>query len=63
MAKKPARKPSKAEAEFIRVRMAPAYKTWLRTFAERERSDISDLVDDALAHYALARGMEAPPKR
>ena len=39
------------------------YKDWLGRFAERERSDVSDLVDDALVAYANLRGFETPPKR
>ena len=49
--------------DFLRVRVSGAYKAWVTRFAEAERSDMSDLIDDALAAYAKARGFEVPPKR
>ena len=49
--------------DFLRVRVSGAYKAWVTRFAEAERSDMSDLIDDALVAYAKARGFEAPPKR
>ena len=38
-------------------------KDWLMRCAEHERSDMVDLVDDALAAYAKARDFESPSKR
>ena len=49
--------------DFLRVRVSGAYKAWVTRFAAAERSDMSDLIDDALAAYAKAQGFEAPPKR
>ena len=55
---------SKADrADSVRIRVSGSYKDWLVRFADAERSDMSDLIDDALAAHAKARGFEAPPKR
>ena len=50
-------------ADFLRLRVLRRDKAWVMRFAEAERSDMSDLIDDALGGYAKARGFEAPPKR
>ncbi len=67
MAKKKKAAPGKAAAgpkkQILGIRGSDAYKDWLVRFAESERSDMVDLVDDALAAHAKARGFEAPPKR
>jgi hypothetical protein len=55
--------PSGPKRQILGMRGSEPYKEWLARFAERERSDMVDLVDDALAAYATARGFEAPPKR
>jgi len=52
-----------ADVDFLRVRVSGAYKAWVTRFAEAQRSDMSDLIDDALAAHAKAQGFEAPPKR
>jgi hypothetical protein len=57
------RTPQAGGPDFLRVRVSGAYKAWVTRFAEAERSDMSDLIDDALAAHAKARGFEAPPKR
>ncbi len=49
--------------QILGIRGSEAYKDWLARFAEHERSDMVDLVDDALAAYANAKGFEPPPKR
>jgi hypothetical protein len=49
--------------DYIRARVTPAFKEWAQRFADHERSDISDLLDNALAHYARARKFDPPPKR
>lgn len=49
--------------QILGIRGRDAYKEWLARFAEAERSDMVDLVDDALEAYAKAKGFEAPPKR
>lgn len=59
----PATTPASDRVEFIRVRVSGAYKDWLGRFAESERSDMSDLIDDALEAHAKAQGFEPPPKR
>ena len=58
-----ARKGPQMPAGFFRLRASGEFREWLARFAESERSDMSDLVDDALAHYAKARKFEPPPKR
>jgi hypothetical protein len=45
------------------IRGREAWKEWLIRFAEHCRSDMVDLVDDALESYAKAKGFEQPPKR
>jgi hypothetical protein len=57
------RTPDAGGPDFLRVRVSGAYKAWVTRFAAAERSDMSDLIDDALAAYAKAQGFEAPPKR
>lgn len=49
--------------QILGIRGSEAYKGWLSRFAEHQRSDMVDLVDDALAAYAKTQGFEAPPKR
>lgn len=49
--------------QILGIRAGESYKDWLVRFSQRERSDMVDLVDDALAAYAKARDFEAPPKR
>jgi hypothetical protein len=59
-------RPAAAEGpkrQILGIRGGEAYKDWLKRFADHERSDMVDLVDDALAAYAKARDFEAPPKR
>lgn len=68
MAKKRAtpRRPAPPEGpkkHILGIRGSEAFKDWLYRFAQTERSDMVDLVDDALAAYARARGFEPPPKR
>jgi hypothetical protein len=59
----PTRTPDAGGPDFLRVRVSGAYKAWVTRFAVAERSDMSDLIDDALAAYAKAQGFETPPKR
>jgi hypothetical protein len=49
--------------QILGIRGSDASKAWLVRFAARERSDLADLVDDALVAYAKERGFEAPPQR
>jgi hypothetical protein len=56
-------KPTGDRVDSVRIRVSGAYKDWLVRFADAERSDMSDLIDDALTAHAKARGFEAPPKR
>jgi hypothetical protein len=49
--------------QILGIRGSESYKDWLIRFAQRERSDMVDLVDDALAFYAKSRQFEDPPKR
>jgi hypothetical protein len=61
--KQQAAKPADDRVDFVRVRVSGSYKDWLIRFAESERSDMSDLIDDALVAHAKARGFDPPPKR
>lgn len=63
MAKKKAGKGRAAGPSYVQIRMSGGFRAWLAEFAERERTDLSDLIDRALEHYAQARGMTRPPKR
>lgn len=49
--------------QILALRGRDAYKAWLTRFAEVQRSDVSDLVDDALAAYAKSKGFDVPPRR
>jgi hypothetical protein len=55
--------PAGAKKQILGIRGSEAYKDWLLRFAEQQRSDMADLVDDALEAYARAEGFELPPKR
>jgi hypothetical protein len=64
--KRPPGRPPTAEGPRIQVlgiRGRPAWKDWLARFAYANRSDMVDLIDDALEAYAKVKGFEAPPKR
>ena len=45
------------------VRSMPEWKGWLSRFAEAQRKDVSDVIDEALLRMARAEGFEPPPKR
>ena len=45
------------------IRGCEEWKEWLSDFAAANRSDMVDLVDDALAAYAKTKGFRTPPKR
>ena len=45
------------------IRGRDEWKDWLVRFAASRRSDLVDLVDDALEAYARTHGFEPPPKR
>lgn len=55
--------PEGPKKHILGIRGSEAYKDWLLRFANQERSDMVDLVDDALEAYARQQGFEAPPKR
>jgi hypothetical protein len=55
--------PGGQKKHILGIRGQQAYKEWLVRFATAQRSDIADLIDDALVAYAEAKGFEAPPKR
>jgi hypothetical protein len=70
MAKKmPAAKPGRPPSEegprthALGIRAREEWKDWLSRFADANRSDMVDLIDDALEAYAKLKGFEAPPKR
>lgn len=45
------------------IRSMPEWKEWLGRFADAQRKDVSDLVDESLMRMARAEGFELPPKR
>jgi hypothetical protein len=45
------------------IRGRADWKDWLSRFAEFHRSDMVDLIDDALEAFAKVKGFEPPPKR
>ena len=45
------------------VRSMPDWKEWLGRFADAQRKDVSDVIDEALLRMARAEGFELPPKR
>jgi hypothetical protein len=45
------------------IRSMPEWKEWLGRFADAQRKDVSDLIDEALVRMARAEGFEMPPKR
>ena len=62
-ASKPQESPSE-RVDFLRVRVSGSYKEWVARLAEFCRSDMSDLIDNALVRHAKEVGFkEAPPKR
>jgi hypothetical protein len=50
-------------SEMIRLRCGPAWRSWLRQFSEHLGLAESDLIDAALAHFAVARRFQPPPRR
>lgn len=55
--------PGGPKRQIVGLRGTDAYKAWLVEFAEAQRSDVADLIDDALEAYAKEQGFKAPPKR
>jgi hypothetical protein len=49
--------------QVLGIRGRPEWKEWLARFADANRSDMVDLIDDALEAYAKTKGFEPPPKR
>jgi hypothetical protein len=47
----------------VQVRGRPEWKEWVRELASRQRLDVSDLVDQALAEVARRIGFREPPER
>jgi hypothetical protein len=45
------------------IRGREEWKEWLSRFADHCRSDMVDLIDDALEAYAKTKEFESPPKR
>jgi hypothetical protein len=45
------------------IRGREEWKDWLSRFADHCRSDMVDLIDDALEAYAKSKDFETPPKR
>ena len=45
------------------IRGREEWKDWLARFADANRGDMVDLIDDALEAYAKLKGFEPPPKR
>jgi hypothetical protein len=49
--------------QVLGIRGRQEWKDWLARFADFYRSDMVDLIDDALEAFAKAKGFEPPPKR
>jgi hypothetical protein len=49
--------------QIVAIKGTDEFKEWIVRFALAERSDMSDLIDDALAAFAKAKGFEPPPRR
>jgi hypothetical protein len=45
------------------IRAREDWKEWLARFADMNRSDMVDLIDDALEAYAKLKGFDPPPRR
>ena len=67
--KKPVAKPGRPPSDegprthVLGIRGREEWKDWLARFADANRSDMVDLIDDALEAYAKTKGFEPPPKR
>ena len=61
---KPAPKPEqRVRTAVTTVRSMPDWKDWLGRFADAQRRDVPDLIDEALMRMARGEGFEMPPKR
>jgi hypothetical protein len=49
--------------QVLGIRGRPDWKEWLREFADFHRSEMVDLIDDALEAFAKSKGFRLPPKR
>jgi hypothetical protein len=49
--------------QVLGIRGRSEWKDWLSRFAYFHRSDMVDLIDDALEAFAKSKGFEPPPKR
>jgi hypothetical protein len=63
--KKPGPKPepSRVRTALIQIRSMPAWKRWVKGFADFDRCDVVDLIDRALVAYARERKYPEPPPR
>lgn len=59
----PKRIPNRVRSSATNIRSTPEWREWLQRFAERERKDLVDLIDEALLVLARERQFEIPPKR
>jgi hypothetical protein len=55
--------PEGPRVQVLGIRGRPEWKEWLAKFADANRSDMVDLIDDALEAFAKAKGFNPPPKR
>jgi hypothetical protein len=64
-ARSPGRPVSEAgpRVQVLGIRGRPEWKEWLREFADFHRSEMVDLIDDALEAFAKTKGFRLPPKR
>jgi hypothetical protein len=64
-ARKPGRPPSPRgpRMHVLGIRAHEDWKEWLTRFAELNRSDMVDLIDDALEAYAKLKRFDPPPRR
>jgi uncharacterized protein (DUF1778 family) len=47
----------------VRIRVSPAFKTWLQAYADHRQLTMTDTIVQALIKDAKAEGFDPPPKR
>jgi hypothetical protein len=61
---KPARKKARPLREpALSIRASAGWKEWLVRYADHNRTDMVDLIDQALFRMAREQGFDPPPKR
>jgi hypothetical protein len=55
--------PSRVRTALVQIRAMPAWKEWVKEFADQERCDVVDLIDRALVAYARQVRFAKPAPR